>query len=123
MSGANIQMMTGISLYLAAMVFFGLWYAKRSSASLEEYFLAKRSFGPWVASISAEASDMSGWLLMGLPGLVYFTGVGEAFWTALGLFIGTWVNWVLVAKRLRSYSKIADNKLYLVRLDSYIQKY
>jgi sodium/proline symporter len=66
-----------------------------------------------VAALSAEASDMSGWLLMGLPGVAYFTGYGEAFWTALGLFIGTWVNWALVAKRLRSYSQIADNAITL----------
>jgi len=110
---ANMQMMIGIGLYLVAMIIFGLWYAKRSNTSLEEYFIAKRSLGPWVASLSAEASDMSGWLLMGLPGLVYFIGVGEAFWVALGLFIGTWVNWTLVAKRLRSYSRIADNAITL----------
>ncbi|MDR3336277.1 MAG: sodium/proline symporter, partial [Treponema sp.] len=79
----------------------------------EEYFLARRGFGPWVAAISAEASDMSGWLLMGLPGVAYFTGYGEAFWTALGLFIGTWINWGFVAKRLRSYSQIADNAITL----------
>ena len=66
-----------------------------------------------MAAISAEASDMSGWLLMGLPGVAYFTGIGEAFWTALGLFIGTWINWALVAKRLRSYSQIADNAITL----------
>jgi sodium/proline symporter len=95
------------------MITIGLWYARRSNAGVEEYFLAKRSFGPWVAAISAEASDMSGWLLMGLPGVAYFTGIGEAFWTALGLFIGTWINWALVAKRLRSYSQIADNAITL----------
>jgi sodium/proline symporter len=95
------------------MIAVGLWYARRSNTNVEEYFLAKRSFGPWVAALSAEASDMSGWLLMGLPGVAYFTGVGEAFWTALGLFIGTWVNWALVAKRLRAYSQIADNAITL----------
>ena len=113
MSGVNVQMAIGIVVYLVAMVVIGLWYARRSNTSLEEYFLAKRSFGPWVASMSAEASDMSGWLLMGLPGVAYFTGIGEAFWTALGLFIGTWINWALVAKRLRSYSQIADNAITL----------
>jgi sodium/proline symporter len=102
-----------MGVYLVAMIFIGLWYARRSSNSPEEYFLAKRGFGPWVAALSAEASDMSGWLLMGLPGVAYFTGYGEAFWTALGLFIGTWVNWALVAKRLRSYSQIADNAITL----------
>ena len=109
----NIQMLIGIAAYLVTMVTIGLWYARRSNTNLEEYFLAKRRFGPWVAALSAEASDMSGWLLMGLPGVAYFTGLGEAFWTALGLFIGTWINWAFVAKRLRSYSQIADNAITL----------
>jgi sodium/proline symporter len=106
-------MLIGIGLYLVVMIVIGLWYARRSNANPEEYFLARRGFGPWIAALSAEASDMSGWLLMGLPGVAYFTGYGEAFWTALGLFIGTWVNWALVAKRLRSYSQIADNAITL----------
>jgi sodium/proline symporter len=110
---ANVQTLIGIGTYLVVMIVIGLWYARKSNASPEEYFLAKRGFGPWVAALSAEASDMSGWLLMGLPGVAYFTGYGEAFWTALGLFIGTWVNWALVAKRLRSYSQVADNAITL----------
>jgi sodium/proline symporter len=109
----NLQTLIGIGAYLLVMIAVGLWYARRSNATVEEYFLAKRSFGPWVAALSAEASDMSGWLLMGLPGVAYFTGMGEAFWTALGLFIGTWINWGLVAKRLRSYSEIAGNAITL----------
>ncbi|MDR0689655.1 MAG: sodium/proline symporter [Spirochaetaceae bacterium] len=99
--------------YLLAMITIGLWYARKSNNSPEDFFLGKRGLGPWVAAMSAEASDMSGWLLMGLPGVAYFTGAGEAFWTALGLFIGTWVNWRIVAKRLRSYSQIADNSITL----------
>jgi sodium/proline symporter len=99
--------------YLLAMIAIGLWYARRSNSNPEEYFLGKRGLGPWVAAMSAEASDMSGWLLMGLPGVAYFTGMGEAFWTALGLFIGTWVNWAVVAKRLRVYSQIAGNAITL----------
>jgi sodium/proline symporter len=113
MLGTNVQTLIGIGAYLLAMIIIGLWYARRSNTSIEEYFLAKRSFGPWVTAISAEASDMSGWLLMGLPGVAYFTGIGEAFWTALGLFIGTWINWILVAKRLRVYSQITDNAITL----------
>jgi len=109
----NVQMLIGMGAYLVTLIFIGLWYARRSNTNLEEYFLAKRRFGPWVAAMSAEASDMSGWLLMGLPGVAFFTGLGEAFWTALGLFIGTWLNWALVAKRLRSYSQIADNAITL----------
>jgi len=109
----SIQTLIGIGGYLVVMIGVGLWYARQSNSNPEEFFLAKRKFGPWIAAMSAEASDMSGWLLMGLPGVAYFTGVGEAFWTALGLFIGTWINWGFVAKRLRSYSQIADNAITL----------
>jgi sodium/proline symporter len=110
---ADAMTFIGIAAYLLAMIMIGLWCARKSNANPEEYFLAKRGYGPWVAALSAEASDMSGWLLMGLPGVAYFTGYGEAFWTAVGLFIGTWINWALVAKRLRSYSQIADNAITL----------
>lgn len=113
MASANLQTLIGMGAYLIVMICVGLWYARRSNSNPEEYFLARRGFGPWVAAISAEASDMSGWLLMGLPGVAYFTGYGEAFWTALGLFIGTWINWGFVAKRLRAYSQIADNAITL----------
>ena len=113
MVAANTQTLIGMGAYLLVMIAIGLWYARRSNSDPEEYFLAKRGFGPWVAALSAEASDMSGWLLMGLPGVAYFTGYGEAFWTALGLFIGTWVNWAVVARRLRVYSQIADNAITL----------
>jgi sodium/proline symporter len=110
---ADALTLIGIGGYLLAMIVIGLWCARKGNTNPEEYFLASRGYGPWVAALSAEASDMSGWLLMGLPGVAYFTGYGEAFWTALGLFIGTWVNWALVAKRLRSYSQIADNAITL----------
>ncbi|MDR1970329.1 MAG: sodium/proline symporter [Treponema sp.] len=110
---ADLMTLVGIGGYLLVMIVIGLWYARKSNTNPEEYFLASRGYGPWVAAISAEASDMSGWLLMGLPGVAYFTGYGEAFWTALGLFIGTWINWAVVAKRLRSYSQVADNAITL----------
>jgi sodium/proline symporter len=113
MNQANVQTLIGVAVYLVAMLAVGIWCARKSNNSPEEYFLAKRGFGPWLAALSAEASDMSGWLLMGLPGVAYFTGYGEAFWTALGLFIGTWINWAVVAKRLRVYSQVADNAITL----------
>jgi sodium/proline symporter len=113
MAAVNFQTLFGMGAYLVAMIVIGLWYASKSNSNPEEYFLARRSFGPWVAALSAEASDMSGWLLMGLPGVAYFYGLSDAFWTALGLFIGTWVNWAVVAKRLRIYSQIADNAITL----------
>ena len=113
MFAVNYQILLGIAVYLITMVVIGLYYVRRSNTSLEDYYIAKRSFGPWVAGMSTGAADMSGWLLLGLPGVAYFTGMGEAFWTALGLFIGICVNWAAVAKRLRSYSRVADNAITL----------
>ncbi len=82
------------------MIIIGLFYAKKNSSS-GDFFLGGRKVGPWMTALSAEASDMSGWLLMGLPGLAYLGGMKEAFWTALGLVIGTYLNWLIVAKPLR----------------------
>lgn len=70
-----------------------------------------RGLGPWVTAMSAEASDMSSWLLMGLPGLAYATGFSQAGWTAIGLILGTYLNWKIVAKRLRHYTEVADNAI------------
>ena len=67
--------------------------------------------GPWLTALSAEASDMSGWLLMGLPGLAYFTGAADPMWTAVGLALGTYLNWKLVARRLRRYSVVTDDAI------------
>ncbi|MDR0568970.1 MAG: sodium/proline symporter [Spirochaetaceae bacterium] len=113
MRTVNFQTLIGMGVYLVIMIVIGIWYARRSNSSPEEYFLGNRGLGPWVAAISAEASDMSGWLLMGLPGVAYFTGSCEAFWTAVGLAAGTWINWRIVAKRLRTYSQIANNAITL----------
>ena len=96
-------------LYLAVMIGIGLYYSRKQK-SLSQYILGDRSLGPWLTSLSAEASDMSGWMLMGLPGYAYLHGL-SAFWTASGLILGTWANWVLTAKRLRTYTEIADNSL------------
>jgi len=73
--------------------------------------LGGRSLGPWIAAMSAEASDMSGWLLMGLPGVAYWCGLADAAWTAIGLALGTYINWLLVARRLRSYSVVAGDAI------------
>jgi sodium/proline symporter len=113
MNAASLQTLIGVFAYLIVMIVIGFWYAQRSNSNAEEYFLGKRGLSPLVAAMSAEASDMSGWLLMGLPGVAYFTGCGEAFWTAVGLFIGTCLNWQLVAKRLRTYSQVANNAITL----------
>ena len=98
-------------LYFIVVVVIGFIYAKRSNSSSEEYFLGGRGLGPWLTALSAEASDMSGWLLMGLPGVAYFTGASDAMWTAIGLAIGTYLNWKFVAKRLRKYSEKANNSI------------
>ncbi len=110
---ANVEILIAMGIYLLFTIGISLWYSKKSSESAEAYFLGGRGLGPWVAAMSAEASDMSGWLLMGLPGVAYFTGAGEAAWTAIGLAIGTWINWRVVAHRLRSYSQVADNAITL----------
>ena len=98
-------------LYMCGIVGIGLYFYKRAQKNSEEYFLGGRSLGPWVTAMSAEASDMSGWLLMGLPGVAYWCGLADAFWTAIGLAIGTYINWLIVAKRLRHYSQISGNAI------------
>lgn len=100
-------------LYFVAVLTIGFVYAKRSNSSTAEYFLGGRGVGPWLTALSAEASDMSGWLLMGLPGVAYFTGASDAMWTAIGLAIGTYLNWKFVAKRLRKYSVVAGDSITL----------
>lgn len=84
-------------VYMAVMVIIGFAVSKLNKSS-SDFFLGGRKLGPLVTAMSAEASDMSGWLLMGMPGLALMTGVPEAFWTATGLSIGTYLNWLFVAK-------------------------
>lgn len=100
-------------VYFIVVIIIGFVYAKRSNQNSENYFLGGRKLGPWLTAISAEASDMSGWLLMGLPGVAYFTGASDAMWTAIGLAIGTYLNWKFVAKRLRKYSEVSNNSITL----------
>ncbi|WP_417537442.1 sodium/proline symporter PutP [Marinomonas sp.] len=97
--------------YLVIMLGIGLYAYKRTSSS-EDYFLGGRSLGPWPTALSAGASDMSGWLLLGLPGYAFAAGL-EAVWIAGGLLVGTWLNWLICAKRLRTYSIKANNALTL----------
>ena len=97
--------------YLLMMIIVGACYVKGTKNS-EDYFLGGRSLGGWVAALSAQASDMSGWLLMGLPGAIYALGVGQA-WIAIGLFIGTVCNWIFISGRLRRYTIRANNALTL----------
>jgi sodium/proline symporter len=96
-------------IYLALMLGIGIWAYRRTEDS-SGYFLGGRTLGPWPAALSAGASDMSGWLLLGLPGFAFASGI-EALWLAGGLLLGTWLNWLLVARRLRTYSYAADDAL------------
>ena len=111
MYGDQIQVIIAMCIYISAVIAIGLYYAKRASSSSENYLIGGRSLGPWVTAMGAEASDMSGWLLMGLPGVAYWFGLSDAIWTAMGLLIGTYLNWLFVAKRLRNYSKTASNSI------------
>ncbi|GHT79365.1 sodium:proline symporter [Actinomycetota bacterium] len=101
----DIFVLTAMLLYMLVILGIGFFYAKRANQSSEDFFLGGRSLGPWVAAMSAEASDMSGWLMMGLPGVAYFFGASDAMWTAIGLALGTYLNWRFVAKPLRKYSQ------------------
>lgn len=100
-------------IYFAVVLGIGIVFMIRSKGSgEEEYFLGGRSMGPWVTAMSAQASDMSGWLLMGFPGSILAFGMGK-IWIGIGLAIGTSLNWILVAKRLRRFSKVANDSITL----------
>ena len=105
----TVYLIAAILLYFVAMIFIGL-YAARQNSDLDDYMLAGRNMKPSVAALSAGASDMSGWLLMGLPGAIYAAGLVEG-WMAIGLTVGAWVNWKVVAPRLRSYTEVAGNSI------------
>ncbi len=111
MNSDTLMVLFAMIGYMLVVIGIGLFFAKRAQANSENYFLGGRSLGPWVAAMSAEASDMSGWLLMGLPGLAYWTGLADAAWTAIGLAVGTYVNWLIVAKRLRRYSAVSGDAI------------
>lgn len=98
-----------LGIYFAVMLIIG-WVAFRRTSSHEGYMLAGRGLPSWVAALSAGASDMSGWLIMGLPGAIFATGLIEG-WIAVGLLIGSYLNWRLVAPRLRAYSEVSRNSI------------
>ena len=103
MDAQGIAKLAAFVLYLGFMIYIGLRNARNNNSS-KDFFLGGRKVGPWVTALSAEASDSSAWLLMGLPGLCYLGGIKETFWTALGLIVGTYLNWLFVAKPLRKCS-------------------
>ena len=104
MSSTTICILITIICYLIMMIIVGAVFSNKNKSS-DDFYLGGRHLGPLVTAMSAEASDMSSWLLMGLPGLALITGLAEASWTAIGLAIGTYLNWLFVAKRLRIYTK------------------
>ncbi|MEH7883641.1 sodium/proline symporter PutP [Bacillus sp. JJ1609] len=108
MSNEVFQLIS-IGIYMAAMLYIG-WYSYKKTSNLTDYMLGGRSLGPAVTALSAGAADMSGWLLMGLPGGIYVSGLASA-WIAIGLTIGAYLNWLLVAPRLRSYTQVANDSI------------
>lgn len=110
MTTTNIIISIVIIVYLAAVIAVGFRYTGDNKTT-GDFYLGGRKLGPLVTAMSAEASDMSSWLLMGLPGVAYLTGVADAAWTAIGLAIGTYLNWLIVAKRIRRYSQKAGNAI------------
>ena len=112
MTTEHICIMIAIIVYLSAMLYVGYRCSKNNHVTAD-FYLGGRKLGPLVTAMSAEASDMSSWLLMGLPGLAYLTGIADAGWTAIGLAIGTYVNWKIVAKRIRRYTHVAGNSITL----------
>lgn len=104
MNTGQMGIIFAIGAYLLLMVYIGYYYSRGNDHSAEGFYLGGRGLGPLVAAMSAEASDMSSWLLMGLPGVAYLSGISDAGWTAIGLAAGTYLNWLIVAKRLRRYS-------------------
>ena len=112
MTSAQIGITIAIIAYLAFVIGIGIKFAK-GNQNTGDFYLGGRKLGPFVTAMSAEASDMSSWLLMGLPGVAYLTGVADAGWTAIGLAIGTYLNWLIVAKRIRRYTHVCNNSITL----------
>ena len=108
MTTAGMAILITIMVYLFCMLIIGFVCSKKNETTAD-FYLGGRKLGPFVTAMSAEASDMSSWLLMGLPGVAYLTGLADAFWTAAGLAIGTYINWLVVAKRLRQYTVRCNN--------------
>lgn len=102
---AQVGIILSIVVYLGIMILVGVYFSKKETSSAEGFYLGGRKLGPLVAAMSAEASDMSSYLLMGLPGLAYISGIADVGWTVIGLAVGTYLNWLLVARRLRRYSE------------------
>lgn len=101
--------MVSLAIYMAGMLYIGYWSYKKTS-DLSDYMLGGRGLGPAVTALSAGASDMSGWMLMGLPGAMYATGLSSV-WIAIGLLIGAYANYLIIAPRLRTYTEVANDSI------------
>lgn len=101
-----------MGIYLFGMIIVGAIFSKKND-TVSDFYLGGRKLGPFVTAMSAEASDMSSWLLMGLPGVAYLSGICDAAWTAIGLAVGTYINWLIVAKRIRIYTVTAKDSITL----------
>lgn len=112
MTTSNICILISVVAYLILTLGIGFVFSKKNRTT-DDFYLGGRKLGPFVTAMSAEASDMSSWLLMGLPGVAYATGIADAFWTAVGLAVGTYINWLVVARRLRRYSVTCGNSTTL----------
>ena len=112
MTQSKVCIMISIIVYLALVLYIG-YRCSKQNRNTDDFYLGGRKLGPFVTAMSAEASDMSSWLLMGLPGVAYLSGIADAGWTAIGLAIGTYINFLVVAKRLRRYTKVANNSITL----------
>ncbi|NIA60233.1 sodium/proline symporter PutP [Bacillus pacificus] len=105
----KIEIMVSLAIYMAGMLYIGYWSYKKTS-DLSDYMLGGRGLGPAVTALSAGASDMSGWMLMGLPGAMYATGLSSV-WIAIGLLIGAYANYLILAPRLRTYTEVANDSI------------
>jgi sodium/proline symporter len=106
---ADYSLLISVSIYMIGMLLIG-YYAYKKTSDLSDYMLGGRTLGPAVTALSAGAADMSGWLLMGLPGAMFATGLSSS-WIAIGLTLGAWANWLYVAPRLRTYTELANDSI------------
>ena len=114
---SQVCIIVAITLYLIVMIYVGIRFSK-TNTSASDFYLGGRKLGPFVTAMSAEASAMSSWLLMGLPGVAYLSGLADAGWTAIGLAVGTYINWLIVSKRIRLYT----SKVHALTLPDFFSK-
>ena len=105
----NLTVLAAFIAYFAAVLLIGYYFYNKST-NLSDYVIGGRSLNPYVAALSAQASDMSGWLLLGLPGSIYLMGIGQV-WIGIGLATGSYLAWLFVAKRLRNYSHVSGDSI------------